>query len=122
MNRPAERSWTTKFRCAFRGLAVGMQGQDSFRVHWPMAVAVIVFAQVLHVPLSHQAVLLVCITLVLTAEYFNSALEWLAKGVDDRHNQNLGNALDIASAAVLTASQRAGLQKVGVVGLEQFGP
>lgn len=25
-------------------------------------------------------------------------------------------------AAVLTASQRAGLQKVGVVGLEQFGP
>nr|MCU0875418.1 diacylglycerol kinase [Pirellulaceae bacterium] len=46
---------------------------------------------------------------VLTAEMFNSALEHLARAVDRSENRHLGSALDIGSAAVLTASIGASL-------------
>jgi diacylglycerol kinase len=45
-----------------------------------------------------------CITVVLTAEMFNSALESMAKAITGEIDPHLGNSLDIGSAAVLVAS------------------
>ena len=49
-------------------------------------------------------VLLLCITVVLVAEMFNSALESLARAVTTGHDPHIGDALDIAAAAVLVAA------------------
>ena len=100
----AHRSWPRKFRDAFRGISLGVRGQSSFRVHLVVATAVIVCGFAFRVSLLQWCVLILCITAVLVAEMLNSALEWMAKTVDEEYNPQLGAALDIGSAAVLLAS------------------
>ncbi len=97
--------WYAKFRNAFRGVGLGIRGESSFKVHFFFAAAVLAAAAALRLPdLRQWCILLLCITLVLTAELFNSALERMARAVSDREDKNLGAALDIGSAAVLVAS------------------
>jgi len=99
-----QRSWVEKFGNAFRGVATGVCGQSSFYVHAVVAVLVIVAAAVLRTSRLEWALLVICIFTVLVAEMFNSALEYLSRAVDQRQNNNLGQALDIGSAAVLLAA------------------
>ncbi|HEY4758956.1 MAG TPA: diacylglycerol kinase [Thermoguttaceae bacterium] len=99
-----ERPWPRKFRDAFRGVKEGIRGQSSFFVHFFIAAAVIVAAVVLKVDLIEWCILLLCITIVLTAEMFNSALESMAKAITGESDPHLGNSLDIGSGAVLLAS------------------
>jgi len=81
-----------------------VRGQSSFAVHFAIAAAVIVVAVLLRCELWQWCALLLCIALVLGLEYINSAIERLAKGLCTTRNEQVGAALDIASAAVLTAS------------------
>ena len=108
-----DRTWRQKFADAFRGWALGVRDQRSFRVHFAFAALVLAAAAVLRLSLVEWCVLIVCISIVLAAEMFNTALEHLAKAVDRTHNRHVGNALDIGSAAVLTAAVGASL--VGAV-------
>lgn len=102
---PRPSGWYAKFGNAFRGLVLGIRGESSFQVHFFFAVAVLLAGLSLRLDdLRQWCLLLLCITLVLTAELFNSALERMARAISDRHDANLGAALDIGSAAVLTAS------------------
>lgn len=96
--------WLAKFRNAFRGLVAGYRGQTSFYVHTAMGLAVVLLAWLLGCVLWQWCVLLVCIALVLSLELVNSAMEFMAKGLCDEHNPDVGAALDIAAAAVLVAS------------------
>lgn len=96
--------WINKFHCAVRGLFLGVRGQSSFAVHFVVAAAVIVAAILLRCDLWQWCTLLLCIALVLGLEYINSAIERLAKGLCTSHNEEVGAALDIASAAVLVVS------------------
>ncbi len=100
----AERSWAGKFRDAFRGLIAGVRGQSSFFVHFFATAAVIAAAAVLGVNRYEWSILLLCITVVLVAEMFNSSLESMAKAITGRNHPHLGNSLDIGSAAVLVAA------------------
>lgn len=102
--RTPQRTWSQKFRCAFRGLRLGVRGQTSFLVHFLVGGAVVLAAALLQVDRAEWCLLLLCITVVLTAEMFNSALEHLARAVDRSENRRLASALDIGSAAVLTAA------------------
>ncbi|MHB8897741.1 MAG: diacylglycerol kinase [Thermoguttaceae bacterium] len=98
------RSWTNKFRYAFRGLAVGVAGQNSFLLHLPVAAAVVLAAAWLRVSRAECCVLAICICLVGLAEMFNSALEHMAKAVSRERRDELRDALDTAAAAVLVAA------------------
>jgi len=105
-----ERSWVEKFRDAMRGMKLGIRKQSSFFVHFFVAAAVIATATVLKIDsLAEWCLLLLCITVVLAAEMFNSALESIVKAITDQHNPHIGAALDISSAAVLIASIGASL-------------
>ncbi len=101
---PAAGSWVQKFRCAFRGTKLGVRGESSFFVHFFMAAAVLAAALILQAALLEWCVLLLCIGAVMTTEMLNSALERLAKAIDQRHNPHIRDALDIGSGAVLVAS------------------
>ena len=103
-DRPTKRSWLEKFRDAFRGLWIGVRGQSSFAVHLPAAALVIAAGFVLQVDHAEWCLLVLCITMVLTAEMFNSALESMAKAIDVEHNLHLADGLDVGSAAVLAAA------------------
>jgi len=99
-----ERSWACKFRDAFRGVKEGVRGQSSFFVHFFVAAVVVAAAAVLYLDRVDWCLLLLCITVVLVAEMFNSALESMAKAITGEDNPHLGDSLDIGSAAVLLAS------------------
>ena len=100
----SERSWADKFRDAFRGLKAGVRGQATFFVHFFAAAAVIAAGAVLRVDMYEWCLLLLCITVVLVAEMFNSALDSLAKAINRQSHPHIGNSLDIGAAAVLAAS------------------
>ena len=97
-------SWAKKFATAIRGIALGTRGHNSFVIHIPAAIIVMVAAYALEVSRLEQCALWICITMVLTAELLNSALETLAKAVTRAENPFVGKALDIASGAVLLAA------------------
>ena len=96
--------WIRKFSVAVRGVFYGIQGQSSFAIHLPVALAVVLLAAILQCELWQWCALLLCIGLVLAAELANSAMEELAAGLSPEHNEHVGRALDIASGAVLVAS------------------
>ena len=110
------RGWIAKFGDALRGLPLGVRGQASFLVHLPAAILVILSALTLRLSIVECALLFLCITLVITAELFNSALERMAQAVDDQYNEPLGQALDIAASAVLVASLGAAIVGSVVLG------
>ena len=104
MNGRVLQHWSVKFRNAFRGLRVGARGQTSFYAHFAITLLVFVAATILKVSLIEWCVLLLCMGLVLSAEFMNSSLEVMARAITDGHNDNIRDALDVSSGAVLTAS------------------
>lgn len=113
---PDTRSWRAKFADAFRGLKLGIRGQSSFFVHFFIAAAVVAAALTMNCSLVEWCLLVLCITTVLAAEMFNSAIEALAKAVTGEFDRHVAAALDIGSAAVLLTAVGA-----SVVGSIIFG-
>jgi len=103
------RGCAAKFQNAFRGIALGVRGESSFYVQITAALAVVALGWLLRMTRLEWGLLVLCITSVLVAEMFNSALETLAKAVDTRYNPQVGKSLDISSAAVLLSSAGAAI-------------
>jgi diacylglycerol kinase len=97
-------SWFRKFAVAIRGIVLAVRTQRSFWVHLPVAVAVLIGAALHGVTRIEWAVLILCITTVLAAEAFNTALEFLARAITQDENENIRHALDVAGGAVLITS------------------
>lgn len=102
--QPPPHSFLGKFKCALRGIVVGATGQSSFLVHLVVAALVIAVGAWLEVTAIEWCLLALCIAIVLALELFNSSIESLARAIDQRHNEQLRDALDIASGAVLVGA------------------
>ncbi|MEM9412432.1 MAG: diacylglycerol kinase [Planctomycetota bacterium] len=113
MSQFGNSGWKGKFRNALRGVWKGAWGQSSFYVHLPVALIVIASLFYLELGICRASLLLVCIGNVIGAELFNSAIERLAKSIDEDFNPTVGDALDIASGAVLVLALISAI--VGVV-------
>src|SRR5690348_1644812 len=93
----SQRTWSRKFRYAFRGCKLSFRGESDFCVHYFAAALVIAAAAMLEANRVEWCLLLGCITMVLTAEMFNSSIERLAKAIDRNYNEHLRDALDVAA-------------------------
>ena len=102
--QPPRRSWPVKFRDAFCSILQSVRQQGSFHIHLAFTAIVLAAATALQLGLTAWCLLLLCITIVLAAEMFNTALETLAKAVDDQYNPHLAAALNMASGAVLISA------------------
>ena len=98
------RGWGEKFKTAFLGVKTGMVGQSSFYIHVPVAIMVVALMLMLRLDCFRCGILLICIANVIGFELLNSALEKLAKAIDQEFNEWVRDALDIASAAVLVVA------------------
>lgn len=98
------RTWAAKFADALRGLGAAIRTQSSFAVHLLATVAVATAASVLRVSAVEWCLLVFACAAVLTTEMINTALERLAAAVHPQQSSLVGQALDIASGAVLVAS------------------
>jgi len=102
---PAQRrTWSAKFADALRGLATAVRTQSSFAVHLLATVVVVAAAAVLQVAATEWCLLVFACASVLSMEMINTALERLAAAVHPDRSPLVGQALDIASGAVLVAS------------------
>jgi diacylglycerol kinase len=110
------RRWPDKFRDAFRGIWLAVKAERSFWVHLPMAIAVLVVALAVRVSLVEGCVLAICVTMVLAAEMFNTALEYLSREVTRDDRPGIATALDIASGAVLVTAIGAAVVGCAILG------
>jgi len=107
--------WRRKFSDAFDGLFHGLRTESSLQVHFVSAIGVLIVAGSLAIEPWRWAVLLVCIALVISAEYFNSAIEQLVRSINPGHSPEIAKALHLAAAAVLITSLLATL--IGLITL-----
>lgn len=103
-NEMTPKGWLRKFRLAFSGLFWAVRTELSFRIHLPIAFVAVLLAQFLRFDTVRWMALMLTIGIVLVAELFNTAVETLAFAVDDKPNEHIRRALDVASAAVLMSS------------------
>lgn len=114
--KPEKSSWLAKFIDAASGVSTAFQTESSFYIHLPIGIIVIIAAILLRVTVAEICILFFCITMVITAELFNTAIEWLAKSITDDHDEHIQKALDISAGAVLVASFLSAM-----IGLAIFG-
>lgn len=103
------RGWGKRFHGAGQGVAKATHGQASFLVHGFAACLVVALGWGLRIDTVAWCLVILCITVVLTAETFNSALEQLAQAIDRRYRPEIADALDMASGAVLWSAIGAAL-------------
>ncbi len=102
-------NWFSKFSNAIRGVLISVRDQSSFRIHLPIAAAVLITAIVLQLPATRLMILVICIAGVFAAELFNSSLEELAKSITSEQDCRIRDSLDMAAGAVLIAALAAAL-------------
>jgi len=97
-------SLSRKFAHATRGAHVAVTGGNGFALHGVAAVAVLLFAWWLECSTAEWLILILCITAVIAAELFNTAIEHLARAITSEQHPEVRNALDISAAAVLAVA------------------
>jgi len=103
------------YACA--GLRLLLRTQHNARIHAAASIAVVALAGWLRVPVSDWLWLALAITLVWAAEAFNTAIELLADAVTREQQPLIGQAKDVAAAAVLITAIGA-----AVIGMLVLGP
>jgi diacylglycerol kinase len=92
------------FGYAFKGLAHAAKTQLNFRVHLVASILAVFMGYALHITVNEWQWIILCIALVLMAELFNTALEFLVDLVSPEYNETAGHVKDIAAGAVVVAA------------------
>ncbi|EHQ25061.1 diacylglycerol kinase family protein [Mucilaginibacter paludis] len=89
------------YRHAIRGIVMAFRYEHSMTFHFAAAAAVVVVNSLLKVNQTEWLITLMLIGLAWTAEVFNTAIEKLADRISKEQDPLIGQAKDLASAAVL---------------------
>jgi diacylglycerol kinase len=100
-------------RFALKGLRFALVSQRSFRIHLAAAFGILAAAFLLRLTATEMALILAMVTLVLTAELINTALELVLNLMEAREHPVVRTAKDVAAASVLMAV--AGAAAVGAL-------
>ncbi len=92
------------FKEAFEGLLKVVSKERTFQVHLIVALIVILAAFYLGFDTSEWLILLLTISLVLTSEVFNTAIETFADSITKNHNNSIKLLKDISAGAVLLSA------------------
>jgi diacylglycerol kinase len=105
------------FGYGFEGLWYALKSQQNMRLHFLVAIIVVVAGFVFQIAIWEWAAVLLCIGGVISAECFNTAIEELANRVTQEQDPLIKRAKDCSSAAVLVFAMAA-----ATVGLLIFLP
>lgn len=105
------------FQYAFQGLKTLWKTQANMRIHLILTTGVVISGLVLEISRLEWCVLLLTFSLVLMAEAFNTALEFLTDLASPEYHPLAKHAKDVAAAAVLLTAFGA-----AVVGILILGP
>lgn len=89
------------FGYAWQGLVFVVRTQRNMRIHVCAALLVVIIGLCSDLSRTDWLWLMLAITLVVSAELFNSALEYVCDVVMPEYHESIKRAKDIAAAAVL---------------------
>ena len=95
------RSFLKGFACAAFGIATAIKEERNMRFHLCAACYVLLFSLFYHLSAAEYCILFFVISLVLSCELVNSAIERIVDGLSPEWNKTAGLAKDIAAGAVL---------------------
>lgn len=107
----------TSFRCAFAGWADAWRSQPNLRIHILVAAGTAGLGLYLRLAAARWVALVLTYSLVLVAEFTNSALEALTDLASPSYHPQARRAKDLAAGGVLVAALGA-----VIVGLLVLGP
>lgn len=97
-------SLVNSFGYAGRGIVDALKDEPNLRIHFLIATLVVVLGFVFRLELIEWAVIIVCITLVITFELINTVLEEMVDLANPEISTAARKAKDISAATVLIAS------------------
>lgn len=89
------------FRYAFQGLRSAIKGETHLVIHLNAAIIVIILGFNFNVSFNEWFMLLACITLVISLELINSAIELLCNMITTERHHKIKYIKDVSAAAVL---------------------
>lgn len=95
---------TDRFRYAFAGLRYGVFVDKSIRFQFILACMAVLAGVILRITLSEWIWILLCITLVIVSEIFNSCLEKTVDYISMEMTDQARIIKDMAAAGVLVSS------------------
>jgi diacylglycerol kinase (ATP) len=100
-------SWTKRalsFKFAFQGMRYAWSTQHNLWIHSAAAILVIAAGLYFEINTAEWLAIIICISSVLMAELFNTAIEELVNLVSPEFNPIAGRVKDVAAAAVLLSA------------------
>jgi diacylglycerol kinase (ATP) len=92
------------FGYAFKGVAYATTSQLNFRIHLVATALALLLGYFLHIAVGEWQWLMLCITIVLVTEIFNTMIETLVDLVSPGYNEKAGRIKDMAAGAVVIAA------------------
>ncbi len=93
------------FKNAGKGIRIVLKSENNIRVHFFVAIFVIVLGLVLDLSVAKLCILLLAIGLVVVAEMLNSAIEFTLDAMfHNKYSRLVGMAKDISAGAVMFAT------------------
>ena len=93
-------AWRQRLVDAERGLTAGVRGDSTFFVHFFIGSVVVVTGVVLGLEILQWGLLILALTMVLSAEMFHQVLKAMVKNFGHHFSDDVNRAMGIASAAV----------------------
>jgi diacylglycerol kinase (ATP) len=92
------------FNHAFQGLVESVRRGRNMRIHFAIALVVLIVSLFLNLTKLELAAVIIAITFVIGAELFNSAIEAVVDLLTDEYHHRAKAAKDLAAGAVLIAA------------------
>lgn len=89
------------FTYAFQGIKDALKSEPNLKIHFAIAILVIIFAKFLKFSNLEWAILILTIFLVITLEFINTVVEKLVDIVSPQISEKARVAKDISAAVVL---------------------
>ncbi len=98
------KGWIGSLNCAVEGLLYAFRTQKHIKVHYLIAVGVLVMSLLLRLPTVEFVIFAVAIVMLLLTEMINTAIEEVVNLIEDRHHVIAKNAKDVSAGAVLISA------------------
>ena len=105
MTKFKKQNFQNTFRNARKGMRLTLKSERNIRVHLFVAALVLVSACCLNFSITQFCILLLTIAAVISAEMFNSAIEFSLDAIfHNKFSRMVGMAKDIAAGAVMVVT------------------
>ncbi len=92
------------FKFAFNGLRILLKEEHNSRIHFLIAICVVVAGFVFKISTTEWIAIVFAIGLVITLEIINSAIENMADFISPEKHNKIKNIKDLAAAGVLVSA------------------